>query len=247
MRGSRAVPSMRASARPAARCGASRPATTGSGSTSRCCESVARDPPGLDPGERQRVAETTPFAVQMSAGCYTKDCCSSRFGGRPTATRSHTTVTGVLPRAVHSASTARPVRETVDDRATVSFPRAGMTQPTPPATGDVVIRQGSIVVQRLFDIAYATDLVRLEALCADAQGSGGSRARLAATPDKAVTFGNPPLTLPLAGLSLEFDGETFDCAVSANFYDFGALTIAIDVPVRARSWSALVALSRAVD
>jgi len=123
-----------------------------------------------------------------------------------------------------------------------------MMQPIPhPAGNDVVVRAGSIVVQRLFDIAYATDLARLEVLCMSAAGSGGSRARLAATPDKAVTFGNPPLLLPLPGLQLELDGETLDCAVRANFYDFGALAIAIDVPVRARPWAALVALSRAAD
>lgn len=111
----------------------------------------------------------------------------------------------------------------------------------------LIVRKGSIVVQRLFDIAFAIDLVAVEAICPAQAGAAGSRARLAATPAKAVAFGVPPVVVALPSLTFAFDGETLDCAVSASFYEFGAMTLAIAVPVGERAWDGLVQLSRAVD
>lgn len=122
-----------------------------------------------------------------------------------------------------------------------------MTNEDVSGAGEVVVRKASIVVQRLFDIAFAIDLDAVERLCAAQAGAVGSRARLAATPAKAVAFGNAPVVLALPPLCVHLDGDAFDCSVSASFYDFGAMTIAVSVPVRDRSWGDLVRLSRAVD
>ena len=112
-------------------------------------------------------------------------------------------------------------------------------------TQAITVRAGVIVVQRIVDIAFAIDLVRVEALFA-AQAAT-SRARLSTTPAKAMTFGDPPVVLPLPPTLLSFDGETIECGVTANVYHFGALAMAIRVPVGERAWEQLVDLQRRVD
>jgi len=112
---------------------------------------------------------------------------------------------------------------------------------------DLHIGNGTIVVLRLFDVAYAIDLPRVEALWAAQARAGSNRARLSATPAKAMAFGDPPVVLPLAPTVLGFAHERLQCEVTASFYDFGALVLAVRVPVRDRSWTELVALHRAVD
>lgn len=112
---------------------------------------------------------------------------------------------------------------------------------------DLRIGNGTIVVMRLCDVAYAIDLPRVEALWAAQARSGSNRARLSATPAKAMAFGDPPVVLPLAPKLLDFADERLQCELTASFYDFGAMVLAVRVPVRDRNWTQLVALQRAVD
>lgn len=111
---------------------------------------------------------------------------------------------------------------------------------------DLRIHKGSIVVMRLFDVAYAIDLPQVEALWTAHAKEASSRARLSATPAKAMAFGDPPVVLTLAPLALDFGEGSTECGLTASFYDFGAMVLAIRVPVRG-SWSSLVKLHRAVD
>jgi hypothetical protein len=112
---------------------------------------------------------------------------------------------------------------------------------------EVRIGSGTIVVMRLFDVAYAIDLARVEALWAAHAKAAPSRARFSATPPKAMSFGNPPVVLMLGPLNLEFGGVALECTLTASFHDFGAVVLAVRVPLRDCSWSQLVARQRAVE
>jgi hypothetical protein len=100
----------------------------------------------------------------------------------------------------------------------------------------LVVSAGAVIALRLFDVAYAIDLARAEALWA-AQARASSRLRLTATPPKAMAFGVPPLALALDPVTLELDGEAVQAGVTARLYDFGAISIALRVPVAGMGWS----------
>ena len=114
------------------------------------------------------------------------------------------------------------------------------------ARTDLLIASGSIVALRLFDIAYSIDLGRVEALIAEMSGSA-SRAKLSGTPEKAVAFGVPPLVLALDPVMVGSGGATMRADVTARFYDFGAVALAVRVPVAAIRWSDFTAAVQAVD
>ena len=56
---------------------------------------------------------------------------------------------------------------------------------------ELTVASGAIVALRLFDVAYAIDLPRAEALLAE-QARTARRSRLSTTPPKAMAFGVPP-------------------------------------------------------
>lgn len=116
----------------------------------------------------------------------------------------------------------------------------------PAAHADLVINAGAIVALRLFDIAYSIDLGRVEALTARQPGSA-SRAKLSGTPEKAVAFGVPPVVLALDPVTIGHGAAAMRAEVTARFYDFGAIALAVRVPVSAMRWSAFVAEVQSVD
>jgi hypothetical protein len=110
----------------------------------------------------------------------------------------------------------------------------------------LVVSAGAVVALRLFDVAYAIDLARAEALWA-AQARASSRLRLTATPPKAMAFGVPPLALALDAVVVQLDGERVQAGVTARLYDFGAISIALRVPVANMGWGGFVARLNDVD
>jgi hypothetical protein len=114
------------------------------------------------------------------------------------------------------------------------------------ASPDLVVNAGAIVALRLFDIAYSIDLGRVEALSAEHVGST-SRAKLSATPEKAVAFGVPPVVLALEPVTLVLGHANVHAEVTARFYDFGAVALAVRVAVTAMRWSDFAATVQAVD
>ncbi len=104
---------------------------------------------------------------------------------------------------------------------------------------ELVVSAGAVIALRLFDVAYAIDLGRAEALWA-AQARASSRLRLTATPPKAMAFGVPPLALALDPVTLDLDGEAVQAGVTARLYDFGAISIALRVPIAGMGWSGFV-------
>ncbi len=109
-----------------------------------------------------------------------------------------------------------------------------------------IVTSGAIIAFRLFDIAYAIDLAKVETVWA-ARARSASRGRLTATSPKAVAFDVPPVSLVLDPLTLTLNGGAVQAEVTARLYDFGAVSIALRVPIRDLPWSAFVAQVNAVD
>jgi hypothetical protein len=107
-----------------------------------------------------------------------------------------------------------------------------------------IVASGVVIAFRLFDIAYAIDLAKVEAVWA-ARARTASRGRLTATAPKAVAFDVPPVSLVLDPITLP--GIAVPAEATARIYDFGAVSIALRVPIRDMPWSAFVAQMNAVD
>ena len=106
-----------------------------------------------------------------------------------------------------------------------------------------VVRSGSVIALRLFDVAYAIDLAQVERLWAAHSRATTSRGQLANTPSKAVAFDVPPVSVTLDALQLALpSGETFSASVSARIYDFGVVSLSLRIPVENRHWSGFSAL-----
>lgn len=109
------------------------------------------------------------------------------------------------------------------------------------------VESGAVLAYRLFDIAYAIDLAKAEAIWAERSRAGSTRARLSATPAKAVSFGVPPVELMLEPVLLNLGSLTLNAEVTARLYDFGALTLALRLPVRGLAWDDFVQLANTID
>ena len=108
------------------------------------------------------------------------------------------------------------------------------------------VTTGAIVALRLFDVAYAIDLARAEALLAE-QARASRRIRLSATPPKAMAFDVPPLAIDLEPVRLMLDDREVPAAASARLYDFGAVTIGLRVAIADMPWPNFAQSLNAVD
>jgi len=109
------------------------------------------------------------------------------------------------------------------------------------------VRSGQVVALRLFDVAYAVDLGRAEAIWKARPSGGTARGRLQATPPKAVAYDVPPLVLSLEPVTIELPGGPVTASASARLYEFGVLTLALDVPARDLDWEAFSDLLNQVN
>lgn len=90
------------------------------------------------------------------------------------------------------------------------------------------IRQGSIVIYRLFDVAARIDLSMLEAGVLE----GVKRLRLSKhIYMKALEFADPPVSFVMTGFSKQLFGQEINVNVIAKAYDFGVLSLALVIPV----------------
>jgi hypothetical protein len=112
----------------------------------------------------------------------------------------------------------------------------------------ISIKSGTITALRLFDIAYSIDLGQVEVLWLAHAHSTVRRGKLSTTPEKAVSFDVPPVTLPLEPCELELEGMcTVRATVSARCYDFGVVALAVQIPVANVCWSDYVESVQAID
>jgi hypothetical protein len=112
---------------------------------------------------------------------------------------------------------------------------------------NLVVNTGAIIALRLFDIAYSIDLARVEALWAAHSSGSSRRGKLSGTPEKAVAFGVPPVELVLDSVILVLADAPTRTDVTARFYDFGAVAIAVRVSVADMPWTDFVERAQAVD
>jgi len=111
---------------------------------------------------------------------------------------------------------------------------------------ELVVTSGQIVALRLFDIAFAIDLVVAESLWTRHAGGRSARSQLSSTPPKAVAFGVPPLAITLEPVRLELPIGPVEVAVTARLFDFGAVSLAMHLPVSGRTWAEYVLLLNAL-
>lgn len=111
----------------------------------------------------------------------------------------------------------------------------------------MIVRAGHIVALRLFDIAYAIDLRRVEEVWARQAGTASSRSRLSATPAKAVAFGVPPVTFGFDMVPLQMGPIAATAAVTVRVYDFGVVALSLRVPAADMEWTDYTTLFNAMD
>lgn len=120
------------------------------------------------------------------------------------------------------------------------------TLPTAPAGGTARASvNGRAVVYRLFDVGYAVELERALDLLAS---SAPERVRPVRGEMQAIQIPNPPLTVILGAERLAVAGRPVDAEVSARLFDFGVLSVRLQVAgPRDATWEAFTAFGNAVE
>jgi len=108
------------------------------------------------------------------------------------------------------------------------------------ATGDEpVVASGGVSALRLFDVANAIDLARVER---EASVGAPTRVKLSQARPQAISYEEPPVALSLGRARLEAGDWAVEADVTARVYDFGTVTVNLRVPVAGQTWSSFVAL-----
>jgi len=98
------------------------------------------------------------------------------------------------------------------------------------------VEAGSITVLRLYDVAYAIDLERVEQLIQKPAG----RVRLQRAEPKAITFDRPPVEFSFGTQPIELGGSPRTAEVGVRVYDFGAVAISLRVHIADVGWNDFV-------
>jgi hypothetical protein len=101
------------------------------------------------------------------------------------------------------------------------------------------IEAGAITALRLFDVAYAIDLARVEQLAA-----APSRISLQRAAVKAISFDEPPVEFSLGPVSFPTEKGTRPADGIARVYDFGAVAVVVRCAVENESWEEFVRLTQ---
>lgn len=101
----------------------------------------------------------------------------------------------------------------------------------------VRVAVGRLAVTRLYDLAYAIDLDRIER---DVRTSA-TRLTLSRASPKAIFYARPPVELTLGRKPLSLGAGEVDVDVTARVYDFGAARLSYALPVASMPWSEFVA------
>lgn len=99
------------------------------------------------------------------------------------------------------------------------------------------VRSGAHIALRLFDVAYAIDLAKAEALWATHAGGSRWRSGLAATLPKALSFEVAPLQFPLGVVAVRVGETAWPCKAMATVYDFGVIAFSLRVEVGPVAWA----------
>lgn len=108
------------------------------------------------------------------------------------------------------------------------------------------IRSGALVAHRLLDVANEIDLARAETLWLHA-GHESRRTQLSTAGANELTFGVPPALLVMPPVKIELDGIAMRAEMTARLYDFGAIVIAMRIPVTELAWDVFSQRFNALD
>ena len=108
------------------------------------------------------------------------------------------------------------------------------------------VEAAAVTVLRLYDVAYAIDLDRVEALGAT-QAPAVTRLRLTRAEPKAITFGVSPVEIALGPIELPAGDGAHSGSAHARVYDFGVLSLLLRFPIADVGWSGLVDRVLALD
>ncbi len=91
------------------------------------------------------------------------------------------------------------------------------------------ITSGSILVYRLYDIAYEIDLRKVE----ERLQLEARRLKIGRKPfSRAFEFSNPPVVFQLKAVDRDIGGQRFTVNVSGKVYDYGVVSIILEFPLR---------------
>ena len=102
---------------------------------------------------------------------------------------------------------------------------------------------GSILMYRLYDVAWDIDLVKVEAKVREYKRQSIDRKRFS----KAFEFANPPLSLKLRTFDKGIQGKQYPINAYAKAYDYGVLSIIFEIPVRETGMADFVVLARSIE
>ncbi len=92
----------------------------------------------------------------------------------------------------------------------------------------ISIKTSKILIYRLYDVAYEIDLLKVE----EKLKEEARRLRIERKPfSKTFEFANPPVVFQLKGVEREILGRAFKINVYSKAYDYGVVSIILEVPV----------------
>jgi len=109
------------------------------------------------------------------------------------------------------------------------------------------VASGAVIAYRLFDIAYAIDLPKVEAAWAERTRTSSARARLLATPPKAMRFGVAPVEVTLEPVQLSLRSASVQASLKVRLFEFGVVTLAVHVDMEDLAWPTFVDMMNSVD
>lgn len=98
------------------------------------------------------------------------------------------------------------------------------------------VQSGALIAHRLLDVANDIDLAQTETLWLSREGHEARRTHLATAEANELSFDEPPALLTMPSIELAIDGEVIQAEATVRVYDFGALVIALRIPVTEVSW-----------
>ena len=107
-----------------------------------------------------------------------------------------------------------------------------------------MVSAGSVVLLRLFDIAYAIELAQLQP---SVDRSSSDDARRGVWMERGGKLALDVVQLPLSELDVPIGGDVCRAVVSARLYDFGVAAISVRLTTSRRDWSGFVDWVGAVD
>lgn len=91
------------------------------------------------------------------------------------------------------------------------------------------INSGKIIIYRLYDVAYEIDLIKVE----EKLKRESKRLKIQKKPfSKAFEFVNPPVTFQLKNIKKNINNRIFDVTVNSKVYDYGVISISLEIPVK---------------